>query len=80
MEMRKSDPKIQHGVETCSFGTFMKTVSSRGATPSFLSPPQPRIKEQTKLTPENMAFSGCPVASGRCTGVVVATGMATPTI
>eukprot|EP00439_Symbiodinium_sp_Y106_P026125 s7846_g3.t1 len=36
-----------------------------------------KIKEQTKLTPENMAFSGCPVASGRCTGVVVATGMDT---
>ena len=27
-------------------------------------------KEQTKLTPENMVFSGCPVANGRCRGVV----------
>ncbi|CAE7634312.1 unnamed protein product [Symbiodinium sp. CCMP2456] len=40
-------------------------------------PKNTKIKEQTKLTPENMAFSGCPVASGRCTGVVVATGMDT---
>lgn len=36
-----------------------------------------KIKEQTKLTPENMVFSGCPVANGKCKGVVVATGMET---
>jgi len=36
-----------------------------------------KIKEQTKLTPENMVFSGCPVANGKCKGVVVATGMDT---
>eukprot|EP00438_Fugacium_kawagutii_P034436 Skav216664 [mRNA] locus=scaffold930:73509:78644:- [translate_table: standard] len=31
----------------------------------------------TKLTPENMVFSGCPVANGKCKGVVIATGMDT---
>ena len=25
-----------------------------------------KVKEQTKLTPENMVFSGCPVANGKC--------------
>ncbi|CAK9009207.1 unnamed protein product [Durusdinium trenchii] len=40
-------------------------------------PKNTKIKEQTKLTPENMVFSGCPVANGKCKGVVVATGMDT---
>jgi potassium/sodium efflux P-type ATPase len=36
-----------------------------------------QIKKQTKLTPENMIFSGCPVANGTCKGIVWATGMDT---
>jgi potassium/sodium efflux P-type ATPase len=36
-----------------------------------------KIQEQTKLTPENMVFSGCPVVSGKCKGIVISTGMDT---
>jgi Ca2+-transporting ATPase len=36
-----------------------------------------KIQVQTKLTPENMVFSGCPVVSGKCKGIVIHTGMNT---
>ncbi|CAE8708278.1 unnamed protein product [Polarella glacialis] len=38
---------------------------------------KPRSRESTKLTPEDMVFSGCSVTQGKARGLVVATGMHT---